>query len=286
MDWTALFEMLKGVFGNDPTMVLLLTVAFFFLRQIWPETPPASSQILQGYAERIREALKVGNLDGARQLAEAGVDRAKAALVAESEPKVGGFLDIIKNLFGNGNLMSLLLIGGVVLLLMLTKGGGCAMATAKAADPIHTSWSIDREQDRFVELDGAVGTVRPVGAPIVFCGDQWSWADQGTVGELGVADRRGFLDADAGTGGDVDGAGVPQLGDGGVCAAADCGRCSCPSRRAAVGASPAVSRLAFRRGQPVRNAGRGVVRAAGRVVGALRWLRLPGRPFARLLGRR
>ena len=76
MDWTALFEMLKQVFANDPTMILLLTVGFFFLKMIWPTPEPASKQILQSYAERIRQALAAG-----KPLADA-VRAAKAELGA------------------------------------------------------------------------------------------------------------------------------------------------------------------------------------------------------------
>lgn len=285
MDWTALFEMLKGVFANDPTMILLLTIGFFFLKTIWPTPEPASTQILRGYADRIRQALASGNVPGAKLLADAAVEKAETAMRAEVEPKVGGILDVIKGLFGNQTLMPLLLIGGVVMLLMLSGSGGCGGCAAVKAEPpaaIETTsqWRVTGEPERFVWLGGDGRSTDAPRTPLVFCaGEPWAWADNGTAVEPGSTDRRGLEPTNSGPGSAVDLAGIPPLGDGVVCPAAGCGRGCSASGRPAVRTAPAVSRLALRRGQPVRNVARLFARP-------FRWLRLPGRPFARLFGRR
>lgn len=278
MNWDSLFEMLKQFFANDPTMILLLTLGFFFLKQIWPQPASGSKQVMDGYAERIRKALELGDQDAAKRLADAGIADTAKYLQAEATPKPRGILDVITGIFGNGTLMPLLMIGGVFLLLMVTQGGGCK-ASAEPG-PLHMpTGSISYYAPAIFELDRACPRIRPA----VWKPDAgvrpWAWAGDAaeTVPSLSV-DSGGGVDADGPAGGDLRQPGAARV----VCLsgafAADRGRGCCGLRWQAGQRAPALSRLAFRRGQPIRNLARGAARLG-------RWIRLPGRPFARLLRR-
>jgi hypothetical protein len=297
MNWEPIFESLKTFFGNDPTMVLLLTVAFFFLKTIWPQPQPASQQILDGYLGRIREALRLGNRAGAEELAAEGIAKATDAVAKEVEPQVASPLSFLTGILGNQTLMPLLMVGGLFLVMMLGNGGCQKKANAIPYEP-PTETAVENVTDASPGqfMDRVAAGVQP--ADLRFCSitvparpwawtepaadrDAWAWADR-DAGQLGDPDRRGLGDQDTGTGNPVDGPGVSHVGAG-VCSA---GVCSGPYRsasgRVAVTAARPVAQVdrgRFVRGPPVRNAARLVARP-------FRWLRLPGRPFARLFGRR
>jgi hypothetical protein len=277
MNWDALLEMLKSFFSNDPTMVLLLTLAFFFLKNLWPTPTPASQQVMTGFADRIRKALELGDADAAKRLADEGIAKTAEYLRTEAEPKPKGILDIFTGIFANPTLMPLLMIGGVFLLLMITGGGGGCGAKAAAFPTSQTEVSNEIRPAIF-ELDGASGLIRPCvyepGMP-----DPWAWAGPEQADPGLCADRRGDAFADAGTSCDSDRCRLTPVAGGSGAPAADCGSGQCYQRWQTVQRPAAVSSLALRRGQPIRNAARVLARP-------LRWLRLPGRPFARLFGRR
>jgi hypothetical protein len=273
MNWDALFEMLKGVFGNDPTMVLLLTVAFFFLKTIWPTPQPASQQILNGFLPRIRDALRIGNRAGAESLASEAVARATEAVQDEIEPKVSSPLSFLTGILGSGNIMPLIIVG--VLLMLMMRGcptpKTAQMEVLTDAVPIV---SLDRAGDHLSAGDFVfVSTTRP-----------WAWTepDNGTAVEFGNSDRGGFRQSDAGTGDSVDGSCFAAM-DEAVCGQGVClGQWSGAGQRRPVPVARAVSpvdRGQLVRGQPVRNVARIVARP-------FRWFRLPGRPLARLFCRR
>lgn len=292
MNWDSLFEMLKGVFANDPTMILLLTLGFFFLKQIWPQPAPASEQVITGFAARIRKALELGDVDAAKRLSDEGIAQTAALLAEEATPKAKGLLDIFTTIFSNNTMMPLLLIGGVFLLLMISGGGGCggtggcSKASADAL-PASQSWyqGVPRDAIRpavLYDLDSRAGYVRPIAwEPGLSVGaDAWAWAN-GESAIAGPADRRGSATEDAGTGGPADFARVSPVGDVELqttaCAAGVCRW----SGRPAVNRPRAVAAPLSGRWYP----GCRIVRAARRAAGALGRLRLPGRPLARLFGR-
>lgn len=128
---------------------------------------------------------------------------------------------------------------------------------------------------------GIVGTALPLAWVSGDGHTPWAWAAGEAVG-AGAADRRGPFDADAGASGAIDLAGVPAMGcdqlPAFACSTGVCG----PSGRPAVARARPVARLRGSGWYP----GKRIVRAAGCVARAVGRLRLPGRPIARLLGRR
>lgn len=285
MNWEPIFESLKTFFGNDPTMMLLLTVAFFFLKTIWPQQTPASQQILDGYLGRIREALRLGNRAGAEELAAEGIAKATDAVAREVEPQVASPLSFLTGILGNQTLMPLMMIGGLFLVMMLGQGGCQKKASATPHEPqIETAVEnvTDASPGQFV--DRVAAGVQP--ADVQFCAvaRPWAWTEpaDGDTGQLGDPDRGRQQPADAGAGNPVDGPGVSHVGTA-VCSAGVCrGQYGSASRRLAVPVARPVANVGrgqLVRGQPVRNAARIVARP-------FRWLRLPGRPLARLFGRR
>ncbi len=109
----------------------------------------------------------------------------------------------------------------------------------------------------------------------------WAWAE-GEACHAGTADRRGPVATDSGPGCAVDLAAIPAMG---------C--CELPAAACSTGVCRASGRPAVARARPVARLralgwypGQRIVRAAGRVAGAVGRLRIPGRPFARLFGRR
>jgi len=301
MNWDSLFEMLKQFFSNDPTMTLLLTVGFFFLKTIWPTPSPASDQVLQGFVGRIRKALELGDQEAAKRLADEGISKTAEYLAKEAEPKPKGILDIFSGIFGNPTLMPLLLIGGVFLLLMLT-GGGCKKTQVSQADwppaaavgqvtgdrsqvtggtPIQLVRDFsgvlsDEIRNAVFDVDSAAGSVRLAGyEPGV---SEWAWAGETEDGD--AAGSRGDAYADHGASGGADEPGAACLAAGTWALAANCRSGQCRTGRPAVARTEAVPRLALRRGQPFRNAARGLARPP-------RWLRGPGRAVAWIVrGRR
>ncbi|MCU0870721.1 MAG: hypothetical protein MUE50_00100 [Pirellulaceae bacterium] len=299
MDLDALLKMLMDMFKDNPTMVLLLTVGFFLLKMIFPAPAPASSQVMSGYAERIRLALLAGNTEGAKALAEAGIAKTAEYLKEETEPKPKGILDIFTGLFTGGNLMPLLMIGGVFLLLMLTQGGGCKKASA---EPVLTPASVSDSV-----ADTITGGLTPARSPlpesqearydrqIAFCSADdalaaavvrpFEWAEP-LAGPTGPA---------SGDGQGIDG---PDRGgdcptDAGVCPAVAVGTVACGS--CCHGASVATDRPARQRvgwnagprAGPVARTARFVfrpaARVASRVAGLIRWAR-PLRRAGAILG--
>ena len=300
MDLDVLLKSLLSMVGDNPTMVLLLTIGFFFLKMLFPAPAPASAQVMQSYAERIRLALLAGNQEGAKQLAEAGIAKTANYLQEETEPKPKGILDIFTGLFTGGNLMPLLMIGGVFLLLMLTQGGGCSKKAS--ADPVLTPASVSD-----AVADTITGGFTPARSPIpefqearydrqiVFCSADdalaaavvrpFEWAEP-LAGPAGPA---------AGDGQGIDG---PDRGgncptDAGVCPAVAVGTVACGSCRngASVARSgPTRYRVGWHAGPragPVARTARFVFRpaagVASRVAGFLRWAR-PLRRAGALLG--
>lgn len=310
MDWDSLLTMLKTFVGNDPTMVLLLTLAFFFLKNLWPTPVPASQQVLDGFAARIRKALELGDLVAAKRLADEGVDKTAVLLQAEAEPKPKGILDIFTTLFASPTMMPLMMIGGVFLLLMITGGGGCggggggcAVKKTVAAESMQTFLSGAAQAARFsdyntgrlapcrcklnlgetdecrpaiFELDSARGLVRTCAYEQPGVPEPWAWTRPDETGTGLSADRRGSYLPDSGTGGDLRECGPPPVVVDQGSPTADrgpgCYRCN---GAASVRAGP-VARVARFAWRPVARAAVGVARVG-------RWFRLPGRPFARLL---
>lgn len=185
-----------------------------------------------------------------------------------------------------------LIIPLIPVLLPLIQGCG---ATAKGVQPVPvvspaneanqcSLWEdFGRERGQIVDL-GSGGTVGAGAVGVTWVSGTgraaWAWAD-GTAGDAGDFDRRRFDATDAGGGGGADRSGVSSVGGGGRCEAAG-GRCNGGAvGRATVWAPRAVA-SAGSRWYPGRRLA-GVARFAAR---PFRWLRLPGRPFARLLGRR
>lgn len=282
MNWDALFEMLKGLFANDPTMLLLLTLGFFFLKQIWPQPQAPSEQVLTGFVGRIRKALELGDRDRARQLADEGIAKTAEYLATEAEPHPKGILDIFTGIFGNSTLMPLLLIGGLFLMLMITNGGGCKKASASAVPAPVGSASITWEKSADVSihpssldaLAGPADLIRLVGyEPGLY--EPWSWTGPAESG-LSV-DCGGNPFADAGAGGGAARCDAASLAGGAWAPVADCGSGSDGCRGASAQRARAVPRLALRRAQPFRNVARVLARP-------FRWLRLPVRAVARLRG--
>jgi hypothetical protein len=131
-----------------------------------------------------------------------------------------------------------------------------------------------------------LGSGGVIGAPVVLCSQlsdgqsEWTWADG--VEESGRPNRRGLDGSNPGTGGVADGPGVSRLGQCGSGAAAS-SRCgSSPSGRQPVYAARPVASLRGGRWYP----GKRIVGVARLVARPLLRLRLPGRPLARLFGRR
>jgi hypothetical protein len=295
MNWEPIFHSLKEFFGNDPTMVLLLTVAYFFLKTIWPTPQPASQQILNGYLGRIREALRLGNRAGAEELAAEGIAKATDAVAQEVEPQVASPLSFLTGIFGSSTAMPLLLIGGLFLVMMLGNKG-CQKTSTPLYEPYlqptvhHTSENLTDAAARQL-MDRPSADLRTADLRFVSHTQPWAWADSGadawtwangTPGGFGDFDRRRLGDAHAADSDHPDRPGVSPVGYGvgsaGVCSGPDC-RASGRSPVAAPRSVATVDRGQFVRGQPVRNAARLVARP-------FRWLRLPSRPFARLCGRR
>lgn len=290
MNWDSLFEMLKTVFANDPTMILLLTVGFFFLKQIWPVNTPASDQVLTGFMGRIRKALELGDAEQARKLADEGIAKTAEYLAKEAEPKPKGILDIFSTIFGSSTMMPLLLIGGVFLLLMITGGGGCKKANQDAPGiwppAVNTGWSqpgqaglgavINEVRNCFYELDGPAGAVRTCAYQPGLPGNPWAWAGP----EPGLpADCGGTAGPDAGDRLDLDGPGAAGVDQAGGAPVASCAAGLCRPRQPALFRARSVPRLAIQRGQPLRNAARLAARP-------LRWVGALGRGVARIFCRR
>jgi hypothetical protein len=131
-----------------------------------------------------------------------------------------------------------------------------------------------------------LGSGGVIGAPIVLCSrlsdgqSEWSWADEPQ--ESGGPDRRRFDGPDTGASGFADRPGVSGLGQCGS-GAATCSRCgSSPGGRQPVYAARPVASLRSGRWYP----GKRIVGVARRAAGAVGRLRIPGRPLARLFGRR
>ena len=186
-----------------------------------------------------------------------------------------------------------LLIPLIPVLLPMIQGCG---VSAKAVQPVPvvapavganqcSLWEdYGRERGEIIDL-GRGGAVGSAAAGITWVSGPgraaWAWAD-GTAGDAGNFDRGGFDAADGGGSGAADGSGVSSVGGGGGSAAA-CSRCNGGTvGRATVWAPRAVASARSGRWYPGQRLA-GVARFAAR---PFRWLRLPGRPFARLLGRR
>lgn len=267
MDLDTLLKSLIAAVGDNPTLVLILTLAFFFLKMLFPQPAPASSQVLASYAERIRLALQAGNPDGAKALAEEGVDKARGYVLAEAEPKPKGILDIFTGLFTGGNLLPLLMIGGVFLLLMLTQGGGCKKTSA--APPAAMTRSHLTEPMLYVPRILPAAN-RP---GLTLCAaDPFEWANP--LEPAGHTDGQGILGPDRrGDGGTDARAGGPAA----VCGAAGC---SDWPRAPLARSGPARYRVGWTAGpraRPVARAarfvGRPVARVAVGIVRVVRWAR-------------
>jgi hypothetical protein len=281
MDLDALLKSLIAAVGDNPTLVLILTIGFFFLKMLFPTPAPASSQVLASYAERIRLALQAGNPDGAKALAEEGVEKARGYVLAEAEPKPKGILDIFTGLFTGGNLLPLLMIGGVVLLLMLTQGGGCKKASGGALAP-----RSDRSQltEPMLYVPAIFRDADRV-APTLCAADPFEWAEpmvapgQSDGQAILGPDRRGDIPAYSGVSGPI-----------AVCGAAGCSHWSRPSLASSGPARYRVGWTAGPRARPVARAarfvGRPVARAAVGIVRVVRWARPLRRAVAAIGWRR
>jgi hypothetical protein len=295
MDLDALLQSLLATFKDNPTMVLLLTVGFFFLKQMFPTPAPASTQVIQGYAERIRMALLAGNEAGAKQLADAGIAKTAELLRVETEPKPKGILDIFTGLFTGGNMLPLLIMGGV-LMLFVFGGNGCKK-TATAVPPASALTWQDSALDETGALtvnhthsQGVLPHVRnavfnaadPVGVWSVAAGD-YEWADYPGPGDDGAAvhgpNCRGNGSANAGTRGPV---AVP----GAAVASCRAGACVSPGGQGRQGVGRYTGRRAWPVASAARLAGRPVARVAVGVVRVFRWARPVRRAAAWLCGRR
>lgn len=284
MDLDALLQTLLKAVGNNPTMVLILTLAFFFLKRLFPAPAPASTQVMQGYAERIRLALLAGNKEGAKELAEESVEKARGYVLAEAEPKPKGFLDIFTGLLTGGNLMPLLMIGGIVALLMLTQGNGCQKASGGVLAPHATTFQLlPTEPSLYVRP--AIFRHTDCVDPTLCAAGPFEWAEPlaepGDADSQGISgvDRRGKFGANAGVGGLV-----------AVCGAAGCSdgtRAPLASRRST---RYRVGWIAGPRARPVARAAgfvyRPVARAAVGLVRVVRWVRPLRRAAAAICWRR
>jgi hypothetical protein len=282
MNWEPIFNSLKDFFGNDPTMMLLLTVAFFFLKTLWPQPQPASQQILTGYLARIRDALRLGNRDGAELLAQEAIGKATAAVEQEVQPLVSSPLTIITSLLGNKTLMPLLLVGAVFLFLMLGQGG-CQPKTSQLPAPVIQPTSLESMTDaddvpiRF--LDGRADAGRDADFAFVSVeSEPWAWTkSNGTAEQLGDFGDRGQSNTYTPASHTPDGSAAANV-DARECGA---GVCRGSAGRVVYWRAQSADRPvgALVRGQPLRN----IARIAAR---PFRWVRIPGRPIARLFGRR
>jgi hypothetical protein len=185
---------------------------------------------------------------------------------------------------GFQNIISLL-IPLIPVLLPLIQGCG---DKPKAADqPAVTNqvseWEDSGRAGQIVNL----GSGGAVGMPVTFCSgvsngqSAWAWAD-GETGGVGDLSGGGFYGPDAGASGPAGGPGFSSVGQRSCSPAACSGCASGPARRPTV---YAARPLAYTRSGGWHPGKRivGVARLAAR---PLRWLRLPGRPLARLFGRR
>lgn len=185
-----------------------------------------------------------------------------------------------------------LLIPLIPVLLPIIQGCG----KTQAVEPVPAVKTVDDVGlMRWEGIDGGEQIINLVGGgaarsalPLTWVSDRsdagpaaWAWAG-GDAEIAWPADRRGSTSPDAGAGGSADVAGVPRVG-GQQCTAA-----SCPAY-----VSRGSGRATVQRAHPVASLrgscwypGKRIFRAAGCVARAVGRLRLPGRPFARLFGRR
>lgn len=279
MNWDQLLELFKGLIGDNPMMLLLIGLAVYLLKSLFPAPESRADRVSRRFAERVRLASELGDDAAVERLAKKAASEVNAAVALEGRSVSAGILDWFKELFSGGNMMPLLLIGAVLMLFMF-QGGGCGLKGGdKTGGPSDAA------------VSGSIGGG---------VGESGSWANDGSDSGLGVdrgfpswgrestgagrapaaggvqhLDLRRSGDAWGGRGGVVDGSCVQEVGWRVVQGAPCCGRWGCGSSRPSVARTGAFVEVprAERRG-PVRVA-RGVL---GRWIGRVRsWVGLDRR---------